>query len=69
MRRREDEERLEAALAQLPEEQRRVIHLRHRDRKSFAEVAAILGRSEDAAQKLWARAIQKLREILGPEGP
>jgi RNA polymerase sigma-70 factor (ECF subfamily) len=68
-RRREDGERLEAALARLSEEHRQVIHLRYREHKSFAEAAQAMNRSEDAVQKLWVRAIQKLREILGPEGP
>ena len=68
-RRREDAERLEAALAQLSEEHRQVIHLRHREHKSFAEAAQTMNRSQDAVQKLWVRAIQKLREILGSEEP
>ena len=69
VRRREEEARAEAALAGLPEEYRRVIHLRHREHLSFADVARAMNRSEDAVQKLWARAIQKLRETLGEEGP
>ncbi len=69
VRRREEEERVEAAPAALPEEQRRVILLRHRKHLSFAEVARAMNRSEDAVQKLWARAIRKLRDVLGSEGP
>ena len=45
-----------------------MIHLRNRERLHFADVARAMNRSEDAVQKLWARAIQKLRETLGPEG-
>ncbi len=67
--RREEEQRVEAVLAKLPEEYRRVIHLRHREHLSFADVGRAMNRSEDAVQKLWTRAIQKLREVLGAQGP
>jgi len=68
VRRREEEERVEAALAGLSEEHRRVIHLRHREHLSFKDVGKAMGRTEDAAQKLWARAIERLQEILQREG-
>lgn len=68
-RSREEEERVEAALAALPEDYRRVIYLRNRDHLSFSEVARVMKRSEDAVQKLWARAIQLLRETLRTEEP
>ncbi|HVS40561.1 MAG TPA: sigma-70 family RNA polymerase sigma factor [Gemmataceae bacterium] len=64
-RRHEEQERVEAALVSLSEDHRRVIYLRHREHLSFAEIGRIMGRAEDAVQKLWARAIQKLREALG----
>jgi len=68
VRRREEEERVEAALAELSEEHRRVIHLRHREHLSFKDVGKAMDRTEDAAQKLWARAIERLQEILQREG-
>ncbi len=64
----EDEQRLLAALSRLPEMYRMVIELRNRDRLSFAEVGAKLGRSADAVRKLWARAIAMLRAELQPRG-
>lgn len=63
-RRREEETLVEAALAKLSEAHRQVIHLRHRDRRSFAEIGRLMGRSEEAVQKLWERAIQQLRHEL-----
>jgi RNA polymerase sigma-70 factor, ECF subfamily len=55
---------LDAALAGLSERHRTVIHLRIWDRMSFAQIAAKLEVSEDAARMLWGRAIAKLREVM-----
>jgi RNA polymerase sigma-70 factor (ECF subfamily) len=55
---------LHEALAGLPEEYRRVIELRNWQRKSFAEIGEELGRSADAARKLWCRAIERLGKDL-----
>jgi RNA polymerase sigma-70 factor (ECF subfamily) len=63
---REDAARLEQALRQLPEHYRRAIQLRHQEGKTFAEVAAALGCSEEAARKTWSRAVDQLRQILEP---
>jgi RNA polymerase sigma-70 factor (ECF subfamily) len=60
----EQRKALENALARLPDEYRQVVVLRNWERRSFAEIGALLGRSDDAARKLWARAIEKLRELL-----
>lgn len=62
---REESERLEAALARLPEEYQQVIRLRHQENLSFAEVGAAIGKSEDAAGKIWARALERLQKELG----
>ena len=67
-RRREEEERVEAALVKLPEAHRQVIRLRHQEHLSFAEVARAMDRSEDAVQKLWERAIKELRDALRETG-
>jgi RNA polymerase sigma-70 factor (ECF subfamily) len=56
---REETDALEHALAQLPEDYRRIILLRHRDGLPFAEAARQLGRSEAATRKLWARAVER----------
>jgi RNA polymerase sigma-70 factor (ECF subfamily) len=60
----ENQRRLEDALKKLPADYREVIELRSLARLSFAEVGRRMGRSDDAAGKLWFRAIQQLREEL-----
>lgn len=55
---------LEDALAKLSDEQRELIRLRQRESKSFVEIARLLGTSEDAVQKRWARAVEELRQML-----
>jgi RNA polymerase sigma-70 factor (ECF subfamily) len=41
-----------------------VIYLRHREHRSFAEIGERLGRTADAARKLWQRAVERLAEEL-----
>lgn len=55
---------LERAMAELGADHRRVIQLRHFDRLSFKQIGEALGRSDDAARKLWGRAIDKLAEAM-----
>jgi RNA polymerase sigma-70 factor (ECF subfamily) len=60
---------VEAALARLPEDYRRVIELRSRESRPFGEIGQVLGRSTDAARMLWFRAIEKLQqELRGRDG-
>ena len=61
---REQGEALEAALARLPADYPRVLALRYDEGRSFAAVAAALGRSEGAAKKLWRRAVRRLRQEM-----
>ena len=56
---------LEHAIARLPTHYREVVCFRNQYGFSFDEVGRRLGLSEDAAQKLWARAVGRLRELLG----
>jgi RNA polymerase sigma-70 factor, ECF subfamily len=56
------------ALDRLPEAYRRVIELRHHKNLSFAELGGRLNRSEEAARKLWTRAVRKLQQELGTDG-
>jgi RNA polymerase sigma-70 factor (ECF subfamily) len=63
---REEARLLEVALGQLPENYRQVIRLRDWDELTFPEVGARMGISEEAARKLWRRAIVKLEGLLGP---
>ena len=66
-RRREQAALLAEALRRLPEDYREVLILRHLEEQSFPEVARRLGRSVEAVKKLWARAVPRLREVLGEE--
>lgn len=61
---REDVDAIEQALARLPEDYRQTIVMRHQQHCSFAEIGAALGRSADAARKLWVRAIEALQAEL-----
>jgi RNA polymerase sigma-70 factor (ECF subfamily) len=67
---REEAEALERALERLPEDHRRVILLHHRENRPFDEVARLMGRTEAAVRKLWARALrrwrQELEDLYGP---
>ncbi len=56
---------LNAKLSRLPEDYRFAIHLRNVKNLSFAEMGQRLNRSEEAARKLWARAIRLLQQELG----
>lgn len=58
----EQAEALRRALARLPDDYRRVITLRYDDGQSFEEIGRLMGRSPDAARKLWARAMERLRQ-------
>jgi len=58
---------LRAALTQLPEDYRRVVQLRSFDRRPFAEIGIAMGRSTDASRKLWLRAVERLRNLLGAD--
>jgi RNA polymerase sigma-70 factor (ECF subfamily) len=62
---RESELALAAALAELAPDHREVIMLRNLQRLPFDEVAHRMNRSRPAAQMLWMRAMQKLKEVLG----
>ena len=52
------------ALNRLPDDYREAIILRNLEELPFAEVARRMGRSEDAVQKLWVRALARLRAAL-----
>jgi RNA polymerase sigma-70 factor (ECF subfamily) len=52
-------------LAQLSEEYREVIVLRHFEELSFADVALRMNRSIDSVQKLWVRGLARLRQLVG----
>jgi RNA polymerase sigma-70 factor, ECF subfamily len=61
---REEARAVEHALASLSDDYRQVIVWRNREDRSFAQIGEALGRSEEAARKLWARAVLALKDRL-----
>jgi RNA polymerase sigma-70 factor (ECF subfamily) len=55
---------LEQALGRLPDDYREVLVLRYQGDVSFEEIGRRLGRSANAARKLWLRALRKLEQEL-----
>jgi len=66
---RELQRRLDGAIAELDEDDREIILLRHREQLSNQQVAAALDLSEAAASMRYLRAIRRLRAALLPEQP
>ena len=62
----EDAGRLRVAVALLPDDARAVLAWRHHDRLDWAEIGRRLGRSPEAARKVWFRAVRQLRQELNP---
>lgn len=60
----DNELRVAAALAELPDDYREVITLRNFQRLPFSEVAEQMHRSRPAAQMLWMRALKRLEQAL-----
>jgi len=60
----EERTALQRALSELSAEQRQAVIMRNWERRSFKDIGAALGRSPEAARKLWARAIEKLQQLL-----
>ena len=59
---------LDSALAQLGQKDHDALVLRFFDKKSFKDVAAALGASEDSAKKRVSRALEKLRRVFAKRG-
>jgi RNA polymerase sigma-70 factor (ECF subfamily) len=64
MLREEEIDRLAVALAQLPQDQRVAVELKHLQGLRVAEIAAHLGRTEVAVAGLLRRGLQRLRELM-----
>jgi RNA polymerase sigma-70 factor (ECF subfamily) len=62
--RREQAVLLAEALAQLPDHYREVIILHHLEGLTLAQTAARLGRTADSVEKLWMRALLRLKSVL-----
>jgi RNA polymerase sigma-70 factor (ECF subfamily) len=52
------------ALAQLPDDYREIVMLRHLEDLPFNDVAQRMNRTVDSVQKLWVRALARLRTLL-----
>jgi RNA polymerase sigma-70 factor (ECF subfamily) len=61
---REEADAVQRALERLPDEYRQVILLRHQEELPFEEIGRLMGRSANAAEKLWARAVRRMRQEL-----
>ena len=61
----EEAVRLADALGRLPPDYAEVIVLRNLEGLPFAEVAQRMGRSMDSVEKVWIRALDRLRRLLG----
>jgi len=61
---REIRQRVDAAIATLPEDQRAVFLMREVMEMSFAEIAAAVGASEPTVKSRMRYALEKLREAL-----
>ena len=59
--------KLESAIADLDEDDREVILMRHREQLSNQQVADALGLTEAAASMRYLRAVRRLRSVLLPE--
>jgi RNA polymerase sigma-70 factor (ECF subfamily) len=66
---RELQRKLDAAVAELDEDDREIILLRHREQLANQDVAASLGLTEAAASMRYLRAIRRLRTALLPVSP
>ena len=60
----EDQSRVQSALKSLEAEHRQVIELRNWQKMSFRDIGQKMNRSENAATKLWYRALIALRKAL-----
>jgi RNA polymerase sigma-70 factor (ECF subfamily) len=61
---REQDERLEWAIRQLPVHYRRVLSLHTTEDLTFAQIAEGLGSTADAVRKLWVRAVDELAKLV-----
>jgi RNA polymerase sigma-70 factor, ECF subfamily len=63
--RREQAVLLADALERLPDDYREIIVLRHFEGLTFPQAAQRMGRTQDSVEKLWLRALAKLRQECG----
>ena len=63
--RREDAVAVAAALERLSADHRTVLVLRHIEGLTFPEVGVRMARTDEAARKLWTRAVKEFRRVTG----
>jgi RNA polymerase sigma-70 factor (ECF subfamily) len=61
---RESVEVIRRAMEQLPEDYRQILLLRYEEERSFEEIGRRMNRTANAARKLWARAVERLQQVL-----
>jgi RNA polymerase sigma-70 factor (ECF subfamily) len=65
----EEAAHLEQALARLPDDYQQVLRCRYQEDLTFEQIGERMGRTANAARKLWVRAIQDLqRELKSAQG-
>lgn len=58
---------LKSSMEKLPDDYRQVLEMRNWQRLPFAEIGKAMNRSEEAARKLWSRAVTSLTELMNSE--
>ncbi len=67
LHRHENAETLSKRLAELPEDYREVLRLRHHEGLDFAAIGERMGRSSGAVRMLWLRSVKRLRSLYDSE--
>ena len=65
----EESKRLNAAIAGMSQQYQAVLRMRNWQQLSFAEIGATIGKSADAARKIWTRAVIELESRLNRLDP
>jgi RNA polymerase sigma-70 factor (ECF subfamily) len=67
--REEEQKRLMEVMDRLSPDHRQVVHLRYWDNLRFSEIGQAMDRSEEAAKKLYGRALCELKRLMNVEDP
>jgi RNA polymerase sigma-70 factor (ECF subfamily) len=60
----EQMQELHRAMERLPDDQRQILTLRYLEGRSFEDIGQIMGRTPNAARKLWGRAVERLQDEM-----
>lgn len=69
LHRQEDAQTLSQMLAELPDDYREVLRLRHDEGLDFTAIADRMGRTSGAVRMLWLRSVKRLRSLYSDGGP